>query len=406
MKKQRKRSLLFLFLFVFFLTACGSKSKMEFGQNYYTGANKTTDEEGTEKKDAQIQEEGNPNLEELYLVIKNDMASEYLILEQLSTEKQYLYHYSLGTIFKNKYDAQMAETELTAGKIVSIGGKNPDGKLISVQVSEEAWEYEGIVRYSVDTEREILKIADTNYACAADVPVVSGEAYISLEDLTGQEELRVVGIGKKIYSITVMTGMGTLALENTALFDGSYIQIGTKIFAKIMGNMEIELEEGTYTVAVAKDGYGGTTEITVERNQVVNLNLDELKGEGPKYGAVLFAIPVEGAVLSIDGNPVDYSQVISLKYGVHVLTVEASGYDTWSKKLYVNSPEATIVIDPTEKEEKVESADTKEETEEQEEAKKSQNEEKQEETEPSEDATESYDTDYLTTLTELISALT
>ncbi len=108
--------------------------------------------------------------------------------------------------------------------------------------------------------------------------------------------------------------------------------------------MTLELAEGTHLVTVANDGYGGSTEVTVERGKETVLDLNTLKGEGPKFGNVLFAVDVEGAVLQIDGKVVDYSEVIALKYGVHTITVTADSYETYTKKLYVNSEEATIVI--------------------------------------------------------------
>lgn len=72
--------------------------------------------------------------------------------------------------------------------------------------------------------------------------------------------------------------------------------------------------------------------------------MDKLKGEGPKIGNILFAVDVEGAILQIDGEVMDYSEPLPLQYGVHTLTVTAENYDTYSKKLFVNSEEATIVI--------------------------------------------------------------
>ena len=58
----------------------------------------------------------------------------------------------------------------------------------------------------------------------------------------------------------------------------------------------------------------------------------------------MFAVDVEDAVLKIDGETVDYSKPVPVEYGVHTLTVTADSYDPYVKKLFVNSPEATIVI--------------------------------------------------------------
>ena len=51
-----------------------------------------------------------------------------------------------------------------------------------------------------------------------------------MSDLTELDTLRVTGIGKKLISIVVTTGHGELALTNTDLFEGSFIQIGSKNF--------------------------------------------------------------------------------------------------------------------------------------------------------------------------------
>ena len=111
--------------------------------------------------------------------------------------------------------------------------------------------------------------------------------------------------------------------------------------------MKLEIPEGTYTVTVANEGYGGSTEVEIARGETCTLDLDELKGEGPKTGSIIFYIDVEGATLSIDGDTVDYSAPVVLTYGVHTLHAEAEGYDDFDKKLFVNSAAANIDISLT-----------------------------------------------------------
>ena len=281
---------------------------------------------------------------DLFLIKNNDMQSECLILEQMVSGKQYMYYYSIATRFLDKYGNRAGVSEFEPGRVVTIGKKNHQGKVMQVQISDRVWEYPEITGFSVDEERGVFEIAGTKYSYAEDVYVNSDGNPERLEDLTDMDVLRVVGIGKKILSVSVTTGHGELQLTNTGVFEGSYIQVGSRIFSEITRDMTMELPEGIYTVAVANDGYGGSTEIEVKRGQKVTLDLDTLKGDGPKYGSILFAIDVAGAVLQIDGKVVDYSEAVPLQYGVHSLTVTADSYETYSKKLYVNSNEATIVI--------------------------------------------------------------
>lgn len=281
---------------------------------------------------------------DVFLITENDMQEECLILEQLASGKQYMYYYSVTTQFLDKYGNRAAVSEFEPGRVITVGKKDVQGRLLQAQISDKVWEYPDVTRYSVDEERGVFSIAGTNYAYDENLFVCLDGNRQELSDLTDLDTLRVVGVGRKLLSIAVTTGHGELQLENTSVFEGSFIQIGSKIFSEITYNMSMELPEGTYVAAVANNGYGGSTEIEIVPGRTTVLDLDTLKGDGPKTGNILFAVDVEGAVVQIDGIPVDYSQAVPIQYGVHTLTVMADSYDTYSKKLFVNSEKATIVI--------------------------------------------------------------
>lgn len=329
--------------------SCNSnKDQVVTGQYYHPSKEaaeeetvaETVEEAGTEVPTAQE----DALSAELFLVTGNDMQAECLILEQLASGKQYMYYYSLATRFLDKYGNRASVSVFDPGRVICVGEKDVRGRLLEARISDQVWEYPDVTRYSIDEERSVFQIADTNYSYDEGVFVNSDGNMMDVSDLTDLDTLRVVGIGKKILSVSVTTGHGELQLQNTELFEGSFIQIGSKIFSEITKDMVMELPEGTYTVAVANNGYGGSTEIEVMRGQETVLDLDTLKGEGPKYGRILFAVDVAGAILQIDGKVVDYSEPVSLQYGVHALSVMADSYETYSKKLFVNSEEATILI--------------------------------------------------------------
>lgn len=341
-------------ILMLFVVGCGGSKRPEYvmGQHYYTGESQeevtetATEEAGGEENTQEAESETIPD--NLYLIMKNDMETEMLILKQLSTGKQYMYYYSFGTKFLDKYANHTSVVNFDVGRAVKIGQKDAQGKLDAIQISDDVWEYDDVSKYAIDLDYNMFTYAGDKYRYDNSLLVNSDDTILDIADLNQKDTLRVIGVGKKLLSLTVTTGHGTLSLVNTELFEGSYIQIGTKIFSEITPDMQMELAEGTYTVTVANDGYGGSTDITVERGQTVTLDLDTLKGEGPKYCNVAFVIAGDGASLMVDGQSVDFSQTVSLKYGVHSIIVNVPGYDTWSKYLYVNSSEATIVIDPTE----------------------------------------------------------
>ena len=399
-----------IILSMILLAGCGQQTRPVSTAQYYNPA-KETAADTEEAEDAVAKTSIGTDL---YLIIGNDMTNEQLNLKQLASGKQYLYVYSLSTDFLDKYGNSATTMDFEPGRVIHIGKKDGEGRLLQAQIADEVWEYSDITKYSVDTERGIFKIADSKYSYDADLFVESNGEKIRLSDLNEKDEIRVVGIGTKILSVSVTTGQGTLELKNTSVFEGSFIQVGSKIFAQITHNMKLEIPEGTYTVTVANEGYGGSTEVEIARGENCTLDLDELKGEGPKTGSIIFYIDVEGATLSIDGDTVDYSAPVVLTYGVHELHAEAEGYDDFDKKLFVNSAAANIDIsltgdgttsdnDMTEGTESVEETETAEtETKDSEEETKS-TEKDSETTDKSTD--KDVTSDYLSTLSDLITSL-
>lgn len=351
---MRRLGILLLMCCVLWLTACGGQESDGFvtGKYYYPSQEAETTEE--EQSVAEGEDIASDNVAEtaetqqaetdLFLITSNDMQSECLILEQLASGKQYMYNYSITTRFMDKYGNHTNVSDFEPGRIIRVGKKDAKGRLLDAQISDTVWEYPGVKRYMVDEERGVFQIADTNYSFDEGLFVHSDGTRISVSDLSKMDTLRVVGIGKKILSVSVTTGHGELRLENTELFEGSFIHIGNKIFAEIVPNMSMEVPEGTYTVTVANNGYGGSKEVVIESGQETLLDLDTLKGEGPKRGSILFAVDVAGAEIRIDGKRIDYSVPVEVTYGVHSLEVTADSYEPYSKKLFVNSKEATIVI--------------------------------------------------------------
>ena len=362
--KKKLRILIFLFLILMILpTGCGNQGPIAPGSYYYP-AQEEKESSGNGKKEDDEQVNAVIGTD-MYLIIDNDMTTEHLILEQLASGRQYMYYYSLTTRFLNKYGDHTAVSYFEPGRIVNIGQKDKEGRLKEVRISDDVWEYPDISRYTVDEERGVFEIGDTKYTYKEDMFVVSNGEQIALSSLKDGEKLRAVGMNKEILSVAVTTGYGKVELQNTEIFKGSFIQIGRKIFAEITGDMTVEIPEGTYTLTAANKGYGGSVEITVARDQTTVVDLNEIKGEGPKKGRILFAIDVEGAALHIDGKDFNYDEEITLDYGVHTIAAYAPGYPSYKKKLFVNSQEATIVISLSDEElpEKPSDSSTESETE-------------------------------------------
>lgn len=346
--QKRKIALGVMLLLMLVMTACsGDKKGTVTGTNYYYPEKETESQSQTEASSETIKAEFSA---EHFMIMANDMTMEYMILQQMTSGKQYLYYYSLTTSFLDKYGNDTSVSSFEPGRIITIGKKDSNGKLKSAQISDDVWEYEDVVRYEIDEERGVFKIADTKYSFDEDLYVVSAGEKMKLSQIKEEDELRVIGMNKEIISVAVTTGHGTISLKNTELFENSFIQVGSKIFAEITGEMELEVPEGTYMVTVANKGYGGSKEYEVKRDTTTVIDLDELKGEGPKKGVITFKIGTadentDAAItFKLDGKEVNYDEPLELAYGIHSISAESYGYETYSKKLFVNSEKATINI--------------------------------------------------------------
>ena len=297
-----------------------------------------------------IVEEENTQIEETvetteYLIVENDVVEEKLTVYSYVTGMEHRYKYNFSTQFFDKYGNLSSQSKFEAGKVVTLGNRDSEGYLTKIQMSDQVWEYEDVKRFSIDSEKGVFTIADTRYSIQDKYYIFSNGERTVPDIISSEDILTVIGKENKILSIIITTGHGTLHLTNTEVFEDSFLQLNNDRFIVITENMYQELPEGVYTLKVANDGWGGTTEIEIVRDEITEIDLDTLKGEGRKKGNVNFQIDVEGVEIYVDYELVDHTMPVELTYGIHVLEIKAEGYTPWKKRLAVNSPDATLAIE-------------------------------------------------------------
>lgn len=340
--KIQRRIILVIAAALLGLCACGGSSGSGIVQSRMgSGTVKKA-----EREEAVSEEETEQTAPEdaLYVVTGIDTDRKTAAFEKLGSGRQVQYPYDTGTRFLNKYGDSMAASSVVPGDVAELRVSSETDCLTSLQLSDQVWVQENIGNYSVDEEKRAFTIGQTKYSYEEGMKIFSGASRVDFSALGSSDVLRAVGIDKKLISLSVTEGHGYLALSNTELFEDSFICVGSKIFELVTKDMKLEVPEGRHLVTVANNGYGGSREVVVERNQTTSLNLDELKGEGPKFCEITFTVGVEGAVLEIDGEEVDYSKPVKVQYGIHTIAVGAAGYDTITEKLVVNSQKAELEI--------------------------------------------------------------
>lgn len=335
MKRSGKHWLLALVIFTVFvaLSGCGRKDDGPVSMKGYASGVEAATEEVTQAEESS-----------LYTVSGADTTLSTMTFLNIDTGRYEQYSYTDGTIFKDRHGSLISAASMVPGKVVTLTLRDKDLILEKVEQSADAWEMDDIGKFSYNEEDKIFTIGDTKYSYDEELQVFSGDAAIELSAVTGQDTLRIQGIDRKVLSVSVTTGHGVIQLVNTQALEDGWLSLNHKNYYKITENMQLEVPEGTYELTVAGNGYGGSTEVAVTRNEQTSVDVDSIKGEDPKYCTLTFAVDVAGALMYIDGSQVDYTQPLQLQYGIHSIQITADGYDTWSKRLYVNSPEAQIEI--------------------------------------------------------------
>lgn len=265
----------------------------------------------------------------------------------------------------DKYGESISLDQIEKGDIVDVTFLKSKKHLTTMQLSPQAWSYSNVERYEINTVKGEVTIGKEVYKLSENVQYLSEGRAIEEMDLHPADILTFRGIEKEILCIYVEKGHGYLRLANDENFIGGWIEIGQSLIQHITEDMLLTVPEGSYQVNISHNGNGGTKRVVINRNEEITLDIGDFEIAEPEYGTILFSVTPAKAQLYIDGAEVDFSQPISLEYGIHQLIARAEGYQTITSYLRVGSESAGIdvVLDAVEQDGDDESSDSKESTE-------------------------------------------
>lgn len=253
-------------------------------------------------------------------------------------------YYNGGTDIRDKYGKAISMSQMVLGEIVDVNYEKSSNKLIKLQISKDAWEYTGVENFTIKNSNKVMEIADSKYMFNDRLVIAGDEKLINLIDINEKDELIVKGINEEIWSIIVSKGHGYVRLRNYEDFLEGSIEIGYHIILPIEKDMLIVAREGEYKVTLEKGNLKGSKHINIIRDQEIILDMSEYRKEPEKKGSVDFLIQPYGATLYIDGEEVDYEDPVELLYGVHVVRVSLSGFETYAGMLDVDESSKVVEI--------------------------------------------------------------
>lgn len=322
-------------LFICALTACsgtgGGSSGFVDGRNFGGIAATTPTEEETGRSAAVFSGV-------CYGVITDIDTSEKMItLFDLVTETEAEYGYSGGTYIMDKYGKDIAASQLSVGDIVDGGYDTGTRMLKELKKSARIWENLRVSNFSINQLDQTMRIGTSLYEYTDNLIIVSdGKLLSDVSEISSQDELIVRGQDNTIYAVEIIKGHGYVTLVNAEYFENGLVTIGSRISRKVMEDMILEVPEGEYVLEITKDGIGGRREILVQRNEETKVDVSSLRGEVREKGSLRFMIEPSDAVLYIDDEETDYSELVKLYYGSYQIRIEAENYVPYTGDLLVS----------------------------------------------------------------------
>ena len=225
---------------VLLLTGCGNDKNDRISMDHYPSA--VRDESGTDEMDLEEEiEVSRATGDEIYVVTSLDTEECLIGLGKTDSPRTVQYAYTDSTQIFDHYGQFMSVARLEPGRAVTIGELDSDAKLSTIQLAKDAWYQENITRFSIDTSIGMLTVGDTKYSYDRYLRVFSDDQEISITQVKEGDTISVQGLDKQILAVRVTRGHGTIALTNTELFEGGWISLGTKIYAKVTPNMMLEV---------------------------------------------------------------------------------------------------------------------------------------------------------------------
>ncbi len=282
--------------------------------------------------------------ETIAMIVGKDSEEHTLKFITVESEKLMEFDYSEKTPILGKHGNYMTLDQIPLGEIFDVKYSVVNKELLELKVSDEAWTYTDVTKFTIDEKEKRMDIAGSTYKLPKTSVVSYGDELATFMDVTQTDTLTVKGYGRKVCSIIVERGHGYVRLINDSYFEGGWIEIGQEIISEIGKEMLIPVPEGSYHVRLTNKGYAAEEDVTVERDKETVIDLSKADIKEVAIGHVQFNIVPDFAHLFIDGDMTDYEERVPLEFGIHKVHVELAGYKSVDISIRVSDQYADVEI--------------------------------------------------------------
>ena len=277
------------------------------------------------------------------VVLQNDLENNVLQIRELDSDTVSTLSYDETAEVQDEYGQIRQGEDIGVGEILEVGYLPQEGKLAKAKVPKNAWSYDEVQQFELNEEENMLLLAGEKYRYGEQTYCSADGVPMQLTDFNNNDVLTVRGMGIQVYSIVRTKGHGYIRLVNYQDFMGGMASVGDEIIVPISQNMLITAGEGTYEVTLLKRGLAAKKTVLVAANMVTVVDFRDYKKDIKDIGEVVFDIHPDGAVLTINGTTVDYSNPVTLRFGKYRIVVSLAGYGDYVGILNVEKQEPETI---------------------------------------------------------------
>lgn len=276
------------------------------------------------------------------ILVDRDRQGGTLTFLNLELGRRYTLSVDGTTGFYDKYRESISLSQVDIGAIVDVTFLKAKKHLTTLQLSPDAWSYEGVENYEFNAVRGEVSIGSEVFKLSSNTQYLSQGKSIDSMDMNEADVLTFQGLGSQVLTVKVEKGHGYLRLVNDENFVGGWIEIGQTLIRRITEDMLLLVPEGSYEVSVSNKGGGGVKSVIINRNEETSLDIGDLEIPEPQYGTVLFSTDPSATEIYIDGTKADTSGPVELLFGIHQMIARAAGYQSITQ--YIRVAQDTMAI--------------------------------------------------------------
>lgn len=279
----------------------------------------------------------------IFAMIKEvDVSDGTISIYELSEGGMRTLTYETAADIRDKYGSLTYAASLSYGDIVHAE-YDSDNQLICLQKSADHWELRGVDDFTISDTR--LTVNGVNYKITENTIFYCEGSEIAKGEVMEIDRINICGYDEKVLSVCVTKGHGSFQLIHGESFQGATVTFGEEEHT-LLGEPTYYVREGSCRVVIRGEKDSTLVELTIGRNEQMVVDLYEYGGKPVEYSTVRFHISPFSAVLTIDGESVDYyEQDLSLAYGEHKITVSLGGYRSYQGMIKLGKAYQSYRID-------------------------------------------------------------